>query len=187
MAGDFNFYRYVGNDPVNRSDPSGLIACGGLCIALIAIIAKVAPKIPKIIKVAPKVAKEALKQGKKGLNVAKKKIQKAKCAIIKGLKTKACSNVGLKKTGSPKPARLKTMKNYVARNNFDNITCLSIHIATFATEMCIKYRRMMTVLVRKKKCSGSPKKNAAKTHKDAISEQKKRLEVLKDIKKGKGC
>jgi hypothetical protein len=26
MAGDFNFYRYVGNDPVNFVDPSGLMS-----------------------------------------------------------------------------------------------------------------------------------------------------------------
>jgi RHS repeat-associated protein len=25
MAGDFNFYRYVGNDPINYTDPSGLV------------------------------------------------------------------------------------------------------------------------------------------------------------------
>ena len=53
--------------------------------------------------------------------------------------------------------------------------------------MCIYYRRVATVLVRQKKCKGSPKKNAQQTHKDQIKIQKDRLKVLKDIKEGKGC
>ncbi|MCF6245659.1 MAG: RHS repeat-associated core domain-containing protein, partial [Sulfurovum sp.] len=55
LAGDFNFYRYVGNDPVNWNDPSGLFtdelaALGGLIYAGAAAGAAIlTPYVEKLI------------------------------------------------------------------------------------------------------------------------------------------
>ncbi|MCF6245636.1 MAG: RHS repeat-associated core domain-containing protein, partial [Sulfurovum sp.] len=55
-AGDFNFYRYVGNDPVNFRDPSGLESCE--CTMTSEATKSTYPDKNDLIAVDPKVLRE---------------------------------------------------------------------------------------------------------------------------------
>ena len=123
MAGDFNFYRYVGNSPVNFRDPSGLCPpCAAIAINALRIAAiKYGPKIAKaIIKEIKEQIKDEVVDATKGeINEAVNQAVGQLGIVVRG--TKAISACG------DKAKHKKSKKRRLANNGKKGKDKLKFH------------------------------------------------------------
>jgi RHS repeat-associated protein len=204
LAGDFNFFRYVGGSPVNFRDPSGL--CPPCVVILVRIVVVVVVKIAKeviedkieeVFEDATGIEKPSKKKKKKpaekketeskgGEKVTKEeKEQRKKCA--ENHRKQKSAERATSGVMSQKPGKIRRNLNNNDPDTPLTVTCDELKKGLPLYEEVYKWRKINHDNVKSNKCKGDDRDPTNQNHKKQVSDANAVLETIKDAMEKLDC